>query len=45
MLLHGAHALLEIELFEDGLFLCNVDVQVRREKISELLGIIDVQDH
>ena len=45
MLLHSAHALLDIELVEDRLFLCNIDVQVRREKISELLGIIDVQDH
>src|SRR5205814_600349 len=45
LLLHGANTLLDIELLEDCLLLRNIDVQVRRQKISELLGVLDIEDH
>src|SRR5438132_882502 len=45
MLLHSTNALFDIQLFENRLLLRNIDVQVLRQKISELLGVIDVQDH
>src|SRR5206468_10845444 len=45
LLLHSANALFDIELFENRLFLGNIDVQVRRQKISELLGIFYIEDH
>src|SRR5205814_8221075 len=45
LILHGANTLLDIELLEDCLLLRNIDVQVRRQKISELLGVLDIEDH
>ena len=45
VLLHGAHPFFDIELFEQRLLLRDIDIEIRREKIGELLGILDVQDH
>ena len=45
LLLHNANALFHIKLLENRLFLGNIDVQVRPQKIRELLRVIDIEDH
>ena len=39
--LHRAHPLLEVVLFQQGLLLRDVDVQVRPEKIGQLFGVFE----
>ena len=43
--LHHGQPLFNIELLEDRLFLRGIDIQIRREEIGELLGILDAQHH
>src|ERR1051326_5247264 len=45
LLLHSTNALFDIELLENRLFLRDIDVQVRRQKVCELLGVLDIEDH
>ena len=43
--LNFEHALLDIELFEKRLLLGDIDIQIGRQKIRQLLRIVNVQDH
>ena len=43
--LDRAHSFSDIEFFEDGLLLRDINVQIRREKIGELSGIVDAADN
>jgi hypothetical protein len=45
VLLHSIHPFFDVEFFEQRLLLRNIDIEVRRQKIGELLGILDVHDH
>src|SRR5712692_3447044 len=45
MSLDRADSLFDVRFFENRLLLCNIDIQVRRQKISELFRSRDVQDH
>ena len=45
VLLHGTHPFFEIEFFEQRLLLRDIYIEVWRQKIGKLLGILDVHDH
>src|SRR4051794_10061320 len=44
MRLDGTQTLLDIEFLKNGLFLRDIDVQIRREKIDHLLRVIHAAD-
>jgi len=42
LLLHGTHPFFDVEFVEQRLLLREIYIKVRRQKIRELLGILDV---